>query len=818
MKNTRKILALVLVLMMVLPMFTMFTVSAATPATLYLQPGTNWKSNNTWFAAYFFGNGEKWVKMTDTDNDGIYEVAVPAGYPNVIFCRMNPASSSLAWGSKWDQTVDIVIPTNGNDLYTIPNTAWNNATGSWSKYIPPQQGHVCVTVEDKSKYVAPTCTTEGLKVEDCTAEGCENPHRETTIPALGHKYTNNICTVCGEAATYRLVGNQGLCNGVDWGLSADVNKMTRDPETGIYSIVVDNVAAGTYSYKVARDGVWDDGQYPASGQPDASVTVSTAGSVKVVWDPAKKSLTAEAHAHTFVEGKCSCGAEDPTYVPVHVNALAVGDTNKIIIDADHGAYDNGYGYPTVTLPFVVTEAAHYKFAAEGVTVVIADSTPAIISTTGEANLKAGLYYISLAFNDASTGECNVAVTQSAWVNSLVLGASSDILVTDLINNGAGYFVTWVPFNVTEEANYAFTGTNADAIAWIFTADCTTLLCGMTGAADLQPGDYMICVAPLAKETTGVFGITVTKTAIGGGDPVDPPVETPTHDGEQEFVVGENTVIIDGCTLNAANSPIEMVKFVVTKTAKYTFVSDINTYITTSNNPSDFGAYLGGALVEEGILKPGTYYLCCGNNGALGEFAVTVVMTAIDPATCEHEWIAATCAAPKTCSNCGTTEGEVDPSAHSVYFDTCIACGKDLPSFKLGVNHVVHNSETEANDIYVKIEITEPGKYVVRGGAPVKVYMWSVPTSQLVDGQLTLDTPYRWNVDTDSETGFADSFEIDLPEAGVYWIGFNYDFAKGEVEFDVEIAPYEEPAPQSFFDMILAWIMSFIQMILGWFKF
>lgn len=722
MKNTRKILALVLVLMMVLPMFTMFTVSAATPATLYLQPGTNWKSNNTWFAAYFFGNGEKWVKMTDTDNDGLYEVAVPAGYPNVIFCRMNPASSALGWGSKWDQTVDIVIPTNGNDLYTIPNTAWNNATGSWSKYIPPQQGHVCVTVEDKSKYVAPTCTTEGLKVEDCTAEGCENPHRETTIPALGHKYTNNICTVCGEAATYRLVGNQGLCNGVDWGLSADVNKMTRDPETGIYSIVVDNVAAGTYSYKVARDGVWDDGQYPASGQPDASVTVSTAGSVKVVWDPAKKSLTAEAHAHSFVEGKCSCGAEDPTYVPVHVNALVVGDTNKIIIDADHGAVDNGYGFPTIAVFFTADEAAHYKFAADGVTILVHDVTG------------------------------------------------------------------------------------------------TTNLCGYTGEADLEVGTYCIFLAFTEKGTTGTCNVAVTKTAIGGGDPVDPPVETPTHDGEQEFVVGENTVIIDGCTVNIANSPVEMVKFVVTKTAKYTFVSDINTYITTSNDPSDFGAYLGGDLVEEGILKPGTYYLCCGNNGALGEFAVTVVMTAIDPATCEHEWIAATCAAPKTCSNCGTTEGEVDPSAHSVYFDTCIACGKDLPSFKLGVNHVVHNSETEANDIYVKIEITEPGKYVVRGGAPVKVYMWSVPTSQLVDGQLTLDTPYRWNVDTDSETGFADSFEIDLPEAGVYWIGFNYDFAKGEVEFDVEIAPYEEPAPQSFFDMILAWIMSFIQMILGWFKF
>ena len=79
MKNTTKILALVLVLMMMFAMTSMFTVSAAQPEKLYLTPNANWKTDNARFAAYFFGNGETWVSMTDSDKDGVYEVDVPAG-------------------------------------------------------------------------------------------------------------------------------------------------------------------------------------------------------------------------------------------------------------------------------------------------------------------------------------------------------------------------------------------------------------------------------------------------------------------------------------------------------------------------------------------------------------------------------------------------------------------------------------------------------------------------------------------------------------------------------------------------------------------
>ena len=60
-------------------------VEAAGQKELFLTPNSNWKVDNARFAAYFFGNGEKWVSMTDSDKDGVYEVMAPNGFPNVIF-------------------------------------------------------------------------------------------------------------------------------------------------------------------------------------------------------------------------------------------------------------------------------------------------------------------------------------------------------------------------------------------------------------------------------------------------------------------------------------------------------------------------------------------------------------------------------------------------------------------------------------------------------------------------------------------------------------------------------------------------------------
>ena len=102
---------------------------------LYLKPNANWKKDNARFAAYFFGNGEKWVSMVDSDSDGIYEVNIPEGYDygcNVIFCRMNPNTTANNWNNKWNQTSDLKAPTDGKNLYTVKENTWDKGGGTWS--------------------------------------------------------------------------------------------------------------------------------------------------------------------------------------------------------------------------------------------------------------------------------------------------------------------------------------------------------------------------------------------------------------------------------------------------------------------------------------------------------------------------------------------------------------------------------------------------------------------------------------------------------------------------------------------------------------
>lgn len=102
--------------------------------TLYLKPNSNWVQSDAWFAVYYWnGSTNGWTKMTDSDSDGIYEATIDlaACTNGVIFCRMNPASQTLDWSNKWDQTVDLKYSA-PNNLFTVAADAWNNANGTWS--------------------------------------------------------------------------------------------------------------------------------------------------------------------------------------------------------------------------------------------------------------------------------------------------------------------------------------------------------------------------------------------------------------------------------------------------------------------------------------------------------------------------------------------------------------------------------------------------------------------------------------------------------------------------------------------------------------
>lgn len=71
--------------------------------------------------------------MTDSDGDGIYEVEKSKLNRNFRFCRMNPGSTLNNTANTWHESADLILPTNGNNLFTLSDGGWNNVSGTWSK-------------------------------------------------------------------------------------------------------------------------------------------------------------------------------------------------------------------------------------------------------------------------------------------------------------------------------------------------------------------------------------------------------------------------------------------------------------------------------------------------------------------------------------------------------------------------------------------------------------------------------------------------------------------------------------------------------------
>lgn len=100
---------------------------------IYLKPNSNWVIDNARFAVYTWGGsaGEKWYNMEAAGN-GMYRVLKSNLQQSIIFCRMNPSTTANNWNNKWNQTADLTLPTNGENLYTVKDGTWDNGGGTWS--------------------------------------------------------------------------------------------------------------------------------------------------------------------------------------------------------------------------------------------------------------------------------------------------------------------------------------------------------------------------------------------------------------------------------------------------------------------------------------------------------------------------------------------------------------------------------------------------------------------------------------------------------------------------------------------------------------
>ncbi|MGN0509327.1 MAG: hypothetical protein ACI4GX_08825 [Ruminococcus sp.] len=141
-KTFKKLTAMMIAVMLVFSMcVTGISASAAAVSdgtrVVYLKPNSNWLKDSARFAVYLFqGSTNTWTDMSDEDGDGYYEATLPEGeWEKIIFCRMNPNSTTNGWSTKWNQTSDLDIPDDMN-CYTVKDATWDKGGGEWSLYDP----------------------------------------------------------------------------------------------------------------------------------------------------------------------------------------------------------------------------------------------------------------------------------------------------------------------------------------------------------------------------------------------------------------------------------------------------------------------------------------------------------------------------------------------------------------------------------------------------------------------------------------------------------------------------------------------------------
>lgn len=114
---------------------TYVTTPDLTVKTLYMKP--SWSTSGVRFAAYCFGDGDKWYDMEAVDagcGSGIvYKAEVSVRYSSVIFCQMRGDKPENNWDNRLKQTGNLTMPSTEAGVY---DGAWEGSGDSKWRSTP----------------------------------------------------------------------------------------------------------------------------------------------------------------------------------------------------------------------------------------------------------------------------------------------------------------------------------------------------------------------------------------------------------------------------------------------------------------------------------------------------------------------------------------------------------------------------------------------------------------------------------------------------------------------------------------------------------
>lgn len=367
----RKMLKLLSVLLLICTICVVFGMTrpteadAATATKLVLKVNSEWTSDGARFAAYFFGNGEKWVSMTSQGNN-IYTCSVPSGYSSVIFVRMNGGNTTNSWDNKWNQSSDLTVPADTSCMYTMKSGWWDGDVGTWGACSHSWNSG---TVTKQA-----TCAATGVKTYTCN--WCAGTKTETIAKTTNHNYAAATCTVakkctvCGvtsgsalghsysyaknvnptESATGSIKGTCSRCKGTTTVSLPKLNTsnytrtQTKAPTctaTGTYSWTWNTKTYGTFTYTSSIPAKGHSyGNASCSAPATCSTCGSTTGSALGHNYTNYATVTAPTTSATgSIKGKCSrCTATNTVTLPALNTTNYTRTTTKAATCTATGTY------------------------------------------------------------------------------------------------------------------------------------------------------------------------------------------------------------------------------------------------------------------------------------------------------------------------------------------------------------------------------------------------------------------------------------------------------------------------------------------------
>ena len=241
-----------------LPLELVTLASPSLPSVLELKVNNNWASAGARFAAYFYGKAEEttWVDMTlVSGSTQLYEVNVPEGYPNVIFCRMDGSTTENNWDNKWNQTGNLTIDAAG--YYLMYDDSWD--TGVW------YAGKDLV-------YASGDFTTPEWKIDD--------KYQLAWNKLSGQYEIENFCAELQEGSVFKIYNKTiGLWLGYESeGMTNDYSLFTQGDMGNI--VLTRDTCLDIY-YKPLHDLIWIEENATAAAHAFAKTFLSTTNGICV---------------------------------------------------------------------------------------------------------------------------------------------------------------------------------------------------------------------------------------------------------------------------------------------------------------------------------------------------------------------------------------------------------------------------------------------------------------------------------------------------------------------------------------------------------